>query len=418
MIRCNGKIRLITTVMFFLLWLLILNMFIHLKNVDIKGGLKVVSDWNYEVYSQRDTIERLKTSLDRNITEKEAIVPRILQKIKPPAVTMKNILNRIENNILHRRNGAKFWPKQMTSKDLILRLQKVRRNFQAFNNYSVSFKGKINLDLSPHELMCQLKFKVNMTTIMSSDFPASAKSWSQYLPKKRIEEVVGKLGRCAVVSSAGSMTASGLGQEIDSHDAVLRFNAAPTDGFQTDVGSKTTFRVLNSQIVTLPQYNFLDNPMYKKGILVMWDPAPYEADIHQVYKQEYQFLERYSKYRKQNPQQPFYILNPKSSWQLWNIIQENSPELIQPNPPSSGSLGILLMMNLCDEVNVYEFLPSFRQTDRCYYYQRFYDQACTFGAYHPLIYEKNLVRKLNRGDENSIFMYGKVTLPGIRNLQC
>lgn len=26
-------------------------------------------------------------------------------------------------------------------------------------------------------------------------------------------------------------------------------------------------------------------------------------------------------------------------WQLWDILQENAPEDIQPNPPSSGMLG-------------------------------------------------------------------------------
>lgn len=86
--------------------------------------------------------------------------------------------------------------------------------------------------------------------------------------------------------------------------------------------------------------------------------------------------------------------------------------------PSPGQPGILLMMNLCDEVNVYEFLPSTRQSDLCYYYERYYDRACTVGGYHPLMYEKNLVMKLNQGDMNTIHRYGKATLPGIKHLKC
>ncbi|XP_054691176.1 beta-galactoside alpha-2,6-sialyltransferase 1 isoform X2 [Grus americana] len=283
-------------------------------------------------------------------------------------------------------HSVKVWDKDSSSRNLIPRLQKVRKNYLSMNKYNVTYNGKRNAaKLSPEKLLCQLRDRVNVTMIQGSDGPFDTPEWQQYLPGKSLNETVGRLGRCAVVSSAGSMKSSHLGQEIDSHDAVLRFNGAPIKGFQEDVGQKTTIRLVNSQWYRKPDYNF---------------------------------FESYKSYRSTHPEQPFYILNPKMQWQLWDILQENSLEHIQPNPPSSGMLGIVIMMTLCDEVHVYEFLPSKRQTDICHYYQKFHDRACTMGAYHPLLFEKNLVKHINQGADEDIYTHGKVTLPGFQNVHC
>ncbi|XP_067395009.1 beta-galactoside alpha-2,6-sialyltransferase 1 isoform X2 [Emydura macquarii macquarii] len=283
--------------------------------------------------------------------------------------------------------NVNVWNEDNSSKNLIPRLQKVRMNYLSMNKYNVTYNGQRNTaKLSPEKLLCQLRDRVNVTMIHGSDGPFSTSEWQDYLPRKNLSEEVGHLGRCAVVSSAGSLKSSHLGPEIDTHDAVLRFNGAPTTEFQQDVGEKTTVRLVNSQLVTVEEQKFLTETLYNTGILIVWDPSPYHAEIHE--------------------------------WELWDILQENSLEDIQPNPPSSGMLGIVIMMTLCDEVNVYEFLPSKRQTDVCHYYQRFHDRACTMGAYHPLLFEKNLVKHINQGTDEYIYTHGKVTLPGFRNIHC
>lgn len=80
--------------------------------------------------------------------------------------------------------------------------------------------------------------------------------------------------------------------------------------------------------------------------------------------------------------------------------------------------GILLMMALCEQVHVYEYIPSMRQTDLCHYHERYYDAACTLGAYHPLLYEKSLIQRINTGPESDLRRKGRVTLPGFSTVDC
>ncbi|KAM4702395.1 beta-galactoside alpha-2,6-sialyltransferase 2 [Discoglossus pictus] len=315
----------------------------------------------------------------------------------------------------------KLWKGNVSAKMLTPRLQKARKEYLRANKLGVSFAGKqSSKKLSPNELLCVLKSRALVRTLDGKEAPFSNLGWEKYFPKIPLSKLYPKgLSTCAVVSSAGAILNSSLGAEIDAHDAVLRFNSAPTRNYEKDVGNKTTVRIINSQILTNPNYHFTDSSLYKDVTLVAWDPSPYYADLHTWYhKPDYNLFPPYEQHRKKNPGQPFYILHPKFTWELWKIIQENSDEKIQPNPPSSGFIGILIMMSLCQKVHVYEYIPSFRQTDLCHYHEQYYDAACTLGAYHPLLYEKMLIQRINQGTEDNLLRKGKVTLPGFSSIQC
>ena len=49
-----------------------------------------------------------------------------------------------------------------------------------------------------------------------------------------------------IVGSSGTLTGSGSSKTIDYFQEVVRFNLAPTKGFEIDVASKTTLRVVNN----------------------------------------------------------------------------------------------------------------------------------------------------------------------------
>jgi len=51
---------------------------------------------------------------------------------------------------------------------------------------------------------------------------------------------------CAVVSSSSQLIGKKLGRDIDANEVVFRFNNAPTDGYEEDVGSKTSVRFTNA----------------------------------------------------------------------------------------------------------------------------------------------------------------------------
>lgn len=56
-----------------------------------------------------------------------------------------------------------------------------------------------------------------------------------------------RFNSCAVVGNSGSLEGSGLGPSIDRRDAVIRMNMAPVEGYERDVGSRTTFDFINQQ---------------------------------------------------------------------------------------------------------------------------------------------------------------------------
>ena len=59
----------------------------------------------------------------------------------------------------------------------------------------------------------------------------------------------------AVIGSSSSLLGNNLGKIIDSFDEVVRFNRAPTGGWEKHVGSKTTLRVSNNHVFSNVKHN-------------------------------------------------------------------------------------------------------------------------------------------------------------------
>ncbi|TNN34547.1 Beta-galactoside alpha-2,6-sialyltransferase 2 [Liparis tanakae] len=174
----------------------------------------------------------------------------------------------------------RLWRGGVAAAMLSPRLQRAMKDYVNANKHHVLYAGERRAGRSATELLCQLKAQARLLTVDGSEPPFSGLGWAGLVPPRPLER--SGFRSCAVVTSAGAILHSGLGKEIDNHDAVLRFNAAPTAGYERDVGNKTTIRVINSQILANAKHRFNTSSIYKNVTLVAWDPAPYIVNLHKV----------------------------------------------------------------------------------------------------------------------------------------
>jgi hypothetical protein len=75
--------------------------------------------------------------------------------------------------------------------------------------------------------------------------------------------------QCAVIGNSGILLGSALGSEIDAHDAVIRFNAAPSGSvWQPDIGSKSSLRILSSWVAKMRVWRSDDTRSSGDGVLL------------------------------------------------------------------------------------------------------------------------------------------------------
>ncbi|XP_071516178.1 uncharacterized protein SiaT [Panulirus ornatus] len=139
----------------------------------------------------------------------------------------------------------------------------------------------------------------------------------------------------------------------------------------------------------------------------VWYTAP-DFDLFPVYFRRRLML----------PQEDLHLLHPASLWQVWDVLQHHTHTHVLPNPPSSGFLGIVLMLAHCHTVDAVEFVPSLRLTKQCHYWDVAANSGCTFGDWHPLATEKLLSLVLNQASDEDTFSKGFIRIPGFKSLAC
>lgn len=250
-------------------------------------------------------------------------------------------------------------------------------NKEVTNLYNVRFKGKKN-SLAPNvNMLCDIGVSLLFN-------PTESDSGLVFIEKKlnEIFEINTKSKiqtNCAIVSNSGSLSDSNLGQEIDSHDIVMRFNNAPTLGYERDVGSKTSIRFVNSQLLLKEKFNISSSDLYRTRLKFVWDASDYDSDHNKWFNKSHRFFNSYKRVVQMFPNETFPILEPKTIWKSWDLLQSTTSTTIPKNPPTSGFLGIIILLKICSKLDIYEYIPSTRITDKCHYYDQQIDRGCTFG---------------------------------------
>ncbi|KAG9281345.1 CMP-N-acetylneuraminate-beta-galactosamide-alpha-2,3-sialyltransferase 1-like [Astyanax mexicanus] len=148
---------------------------------------------------------------------------------------------------------------------------------------------------------------------------------------------------CALVGNSGNLERSYYGPLIDAHDFVIRMNEGPTEGYEKDVGSKTTHRAVypesavemdNSTHLLLVPFKILDlqwliSVFTTKHITRTYMPV---KSTIQANKNKVMILH------------PEFMRYVYESWLLKHGVY-----------PSTGFIMLVFSLHICDQVNVFGF---------------------------------------------------------------
>lgn len=200
---------------------------------------------------------------------------------------------------------------------------------------------------------------------------------------------------CAVVGNSGDLLGRHKGRLIDAHDIVYRFNGAPTEGFEADVGSKTTFRAVYME----SYWEYLD--LIKKRKITQ-DPKPEEHFLFTMYKlRDWQWFgsDGRSPPGKYNlgavPPGHLHVMHPSLVHLAVGILKgkpNHVNEFRHSKWTSSGFLYLLHAIHTCKRVTLFGYSPG----AKCSHYWTKCTKIKYFetGPVHDFQRENNFIREV------------------------
>jgi len=223
------------------------------------------------------------------------------------------------------------------------------------------------------------------------------------------------LESCAVVSSSGALLSHDHGSDIDRHAVVIRFNDAPTLGYEHHVGKKETIRITNMKA-------FIRSGRHvQNGTHYLWaDPLTGELPRDDRDALD-DLLKRAGKDHVLRLEgSPFEEL----STALRGLFAERWWRMGLPKKsftPTTGAIGMLLALTLCNSTTSYDMAPSNASATAPYHYYNNIGSTImaddntwhkTFNA------ERELWARLSITPAEEMRRTGKASLPGLSTVTC
>lgn len=203
---------------------------------------------------------------------------------------------------------------------------------------------------------------------------------------------------CSVVGNSGNLRSSGYGPQIDAAEFVIRINQAPTEGFEQDVGYRTTHHVMYPE-------SAIDLKSDSTSLLL----APFKTlDLEWII----------SALTNGNITYTYMPVMPR--------IKANKDKVLVYNPaflkyvhetwldghgryPSTGFLSLVFALHICDEVKVFGFGADQFGNWHHYWEENTLGRAFRHTGVHDGDYEYNITQLLS--DKGKITLFKGVNHP-------
>ncbi|QDZ20858.1 sialyltransferase [Chloropicon primus] len=150
---------------------------------------------------------------------------------------------------------------------------------------------------------------------------------------------------CAIIGNGGGLLLAPLGEQIDKHDAVFRFNGGPTFGFEESVGKRTTYRLDNSQ-------HFLYHEPGTHEIILQHITS---REMFNQMKEEAEIM-----VNSEGSDLRVHVIDPMFHHYVMNVNRIGAP--------SNGFFGIVLSHLICNQVTLFGYQKDWRGQNIPYHY--------------------------------------------------